>query len=102
MKSINNILLLLFLILSFISCNNPGEESKENVQQEKITDLQDGDFKSTLKEINSVLDQAVLDGDYETLLKYYTDDVILMPSFEPAIRGKNDLREKYKKNKEYN
>ncbi len=99
MKSITNTLLLILLVFSFISCNNSGEESKENLQQEKKAALEDTDFKKTLKEINSVLDKAVLDGDYEALLKYYTDDVIIMPIFEPAIRGKDAVREEYKKNK---
>jgi len=99
MKYLSTILLITILIILLISCNNPGEESKENLQQEKKVVLENADFKSTLQEINKVLDKAVLDGDYETILKYYTDDVILMPSFEPAIRGKDALREEYKKNK---
>jgi len=93
------ILLLTFLIFPFISCNNPKDESTANQQQEKKIDIQDGDFKLALQEINRVLDKAVLDGDYETILKYYTDDVILMPIFEPAINGKDALREEYKKDK---
>jgi len=99
MKSITNALLLILLLYSFISCNNPKDESTVKPQQEKKVDFQDDDFKSILLGINSVLDKAVLDGDYETLLKYYTDDVILMPIFEPAIRGKDAIREEYKKNK---
>jgi len=99
MKLKINILLLTLLTIPFLSCNNPKDESTIKPQQEKDAELQDDDFKTTLQGINSVLDKAVLDGDYETLLKYYTDDVILMPSFEPAIRGKDALREEYKKNK---
>jgi len=99
MKSITNTLLLFLLLYSFISCNNPRDESTVNPQQEKKAALEDSDFKSTLQRINSVLDTAILNGDYETLLKYHTDDVILMPNFRPAIRGKKELRELYKKDK---
>jgi len=99
MKSITNTLLLILFLYSFISCNNPRDESTVNPQQEKKAGIQDGDFKSTLERINSVLDTAILNGDYETLLKYHTDNVILMPNFHPAVRGKKELRELYKKDK---
>ena len=99
MKYITKTLLLIILLYSFISCNNPRDESTVNPQQEKNAALQDDDFKSTLQGIRSVLDKAALDGDYETILKYYTDDVILMPTFRPAIKGKNELRKQYKKQK---
>ena len=78
MKSISNTLPLLFLIISFMSCTNPSEESKDISQQEQKALLVDEDFKLTLKSISDVLDNAVLEADYETLLKYHTDDVILM------------------------
>ena len=99
MKSITNTLLLILLLYSIISCNNPRDESKVNPQQEKKAALQEGDFKSTLQGIRSVLDKAILDRDYETLLKYHTDDVILMPNFRTAIKGKKELREQYKQDK---
>lgn len=97
MKSIASILLLILLFHSFISCNNPKDESTVNPKQEEKTVLQDNDFKTTLREISKVLDKAALDGDYETILKYYTDDVILMPPYRHAIKGKNELRKQYKK-----
>ena len=99
MKSISNTLPMLFLIISFMSCTNPSEESKDISQQEQKALLVNEDFKLTLKSIGDVLDNAVLEADYETLLKYHTDDVILMPNFRPAIHGKNELREQYEKEK---
>ncbi len=99
MKYITKTLLLILLLYSFISCNNPRDESKVNPQQENKAALQDGDFKSTLQGIRSVLDKAILDSDYETILKYHTDDVIIMANFRPAITGKKEMREQYKKDK---
>jgi len=99
MKYITKILLLILLLYSFISCNNPTDESTVNAKQEKNAALQDGDFKSTLQGIRSVLDKAILDSDYETILKYHTDDVIIMANFRPAINGKKEMREQYKKDK---
>jgi ketosteroid isomerase-like protein len=99
MKYITKTFLLIFLLFSFTSCNNPNDESTVNPQQEKNAALQDGDFKSTLQGIRSALDKAILDSDYETILKYHTDDVIIMANFRPAIKGKKEMREQYKKDK---
>ena len=99
MKYITKTLLLILLLYSFISCNNPRDESTINPQQENNAALQDGDFKSTLQGIRSALDKAILDSDYEAILKYHTDDVIIMANFRPAIKGKNEMREQYKKDK---
>lgn len=99
MKYITKTLLLILLLYSFISCNNPKDETTVNPQQEKNAAIQDDDFKSTLQGIRSVLDKAILDSDYETILKYHTDDVIIMANFRPAIKGKNEMREQYKKDK---
>ena len=99
MKYITKTLLLILLLYSFISCNNPKDESTVNPRQEKNAALQDGNFKSTLQGIRSALDKAILDSDYETILKYHTDDVIIMANFRPAIKGKKEMREQYKKDK---
>jgi len=99
MKLTIKILPLTFLVILFLSCNKAQDESTINPLQEEKSDSLDDDFKSTLQEINSVMDKAILSGDYEVILKYYTDDVIVMPIFEPAIRGMKALREEYKKDK---
>ncbi len=98
MKHIIPILLLMIFSLS-LSCNNPKDESTKNQQHEEMVDLQADDLKATLMQINSVMDKAILDGDYETILNYYTDDVTLMPVFNPPIRGKDALRKEYEKDK---
>jgi len=53
-----------------------------------------------IKEINRILEKATLEGDYETLLKYYDEDVIVKPDFSPEIKGKSAMREQYRKDKQ--
>ena len=57
------------------------------------------------KELNRVIDimeQAALDSDHPTILKYYTDDLIIMPNFREPVRGKKALKALYAKEKEQN
>ena len=52
-----------------------------------------------LEEIGILLEKAMIDSDYETIIEYYTDDVIIMPGFNPAIKGINALKNAFEKNK---
>jgi len=52
------------------------------------------EVKNKLEAINEARVQAALDGDYEALLKFLTDDVIIDPPFEPIIKGKKALRKR--------
>ena len=42
---------------------------------------------------------ATLEGNSVSNIDHYTDDVIIMPAFQPAIRGKQDLISAYNKEK---
>ncbi|MEJ2617198.1 MAG: DUF4440 domain-containing protein [Ignavibacteriaceae bacterium] len=94
---INHLFLLCFFIpvLILISCNNSNQ-----VNQEKngLTDSTSAvNFQNSLKEINRQIEDAIYKGDYETLLKYYADDVIIVPNFQPVLYGKDAVRESYNK-----
>lgn len=83
---------LCILVFALISCNN----LKEN-KQEKNEITKPSNFGDVLKEINLQIEDAVLKGDYETVLKFYTDDVILVPNSQPSLKGKSAVRESYLK-----
>jgi ketosteroid isomerase-like protein len=89
MKSINFLksLLLFILIVAFISCENKKEETK--------TVKQFSNLEEVLKETNQKIEKAIFESDYETLLKFYTDDVVFMPNFHSVLRGKSAVRESY-------
>ncbi len=52
-------------------------------------------IEKKLGEIGEELRQTVISGDYEAQLEFYTDDVILMPDFQPTIIGKAALRKRF-------
>ncbi len=49
-------------------------------------------IKADIEKINSELNQAVVDGDMDAGLKYYTDDIISMPNWSPMMRGKEAIK----------
>jgi ketosteroid isomerase-like protein len=48
-------------------------------------------LEAKLAEISDTIVRATLDGDTEAILSYYTDDVVLLPSYHPMIRGKDEV-----------
>jgi len=55
---------------------------------------------SQIKEINRLLEKATLESDYETLLKYYDQVVIVKPDFSVTLKGKEAMREPYRKDQQ--
>jgi uncharacterized protein (TIGR02246 family) len=48
-------------------------------------------------QMNDKFGHALLDGDYNTIASFYTDDAISLPSYEPMWRGKSAILEGNKK-----
>jgi ketosteroid isomerase-like protein len=75
--------MICFIFVSYFTIFAQGEEVKE-----------------VLESIGNELNQALLAGDYETILSHFTDDIIVFPVFDPPIKGKRAYREAVKKVKE--
>lgn len=80
------LLLSIALIISFRAANVQAQDDVKEV-------------KAKLTEINKKIEAAVLQGDYESLLAWYTDDIIIDHPLEPPVKGKNAVREQYKRNR---
>jgi ketosteroid isomerase-like protein len=61
---------------------------------------QEEEVRELLESIGGELTQALLSGDYETIMSHFTDDVIVFPIFDAPITGKRAYREAVKKLKE--
>ena len=85
MKIFTAKIFFVFFFVALFSFSNAQNLSKEKNQK--------------LDEIASLLDRAMIDGDYDTILKYNTDDIVIMPGFSPSIKGKTGLEKAYEKNK---
>jgi ketosteroid isomerase-like protein len=92
--------LLSLLLLASLSCTRPEEKPKEDIQAAKTETDRPSDFKARLEAANRELEKAALNGEYETILRYYTDDVVLAPEFHQLVRGKAAVRELYQKMRE--
>jgi ketosteroid isomerase-like protein len=98
MKSINIILVIFFsfLTIMFISCENT-----ENIQPVRKTISINGnnlEIRNKIEEITQEINKAVLENDYETQLKYFTADAIIIPPLGPILEGKNAIKAGFDKN----
>lgn len=87
---------LIIVLFSFISCENQNtpKEERENELVDTVSTISE-----KLEKIGGILHKAMLEQDYETMLKYYADDVIISADFHPITKGKAAVREAYEKNK---
>ena len=89
----------LLLLAVFNSCKYKSNESNGTKEHTVITDSLAGDYLAQLQEIGRILNEAVLNGDYETILKYYIDDVVILANSVPTVRGIEAVRALYEKDK---
>ena len=78
----------MFFSLFFIVFLQSGFGQSEGIPQ-KIEDQ--------LELINQEMTEAIIDGEYEIILKHYADDVIVMPDFTPPLKGIKALEKQYEK-----
>jgi ketosteroid isomerase-like protein len=97
----NNVLTILalftFLFLFVISCENVDNKT-ETTSNPKVPD-KNQNIKEKVEKINSDIENIMLAGNYNDLLPYYTDDVIISPDFQSSLKGKEAIRAVYEKNK---
>lgn len=84
---------LIIIALLLLTCENPELKSESHAKDVSVDSL----FGKEIERANIEIHRLMMEGDYEALLKYYTDDIIIVPALEPAIRGKSALREQYRK-----
>ncbi|OGB68195.1 MAG: hypothetical protein A2Y94_01605 [Caldithrix sp. RBG_13_44_9] len=82
MKSITTILLIAFGLVGLDFYGVYGQEA---------------DVKELIEATGEKINRAVLAGDYETVLSFFTDDIIVDPIFQPVIKSKKAYREEIKK-----
>jgi ketosteroid isomerase-like protein len=58
---------------------------------------QEDEVRKFIESIEDDFSKAALKGDYETILSYFADDVIVVPIFQPPIKGKKAYREELNK-----
>ena len=84
------------MIFLFVSCEN--QNTPKEIKEKATVDTTNH-ITGKVEKINGILNKAMLQGDYETMLKYYTDDIIVSPGIKPTAKGKTAIRESYEKYK---
>jgi hypothetical protein len=74
------LLIIISFTLGFISCNKKDNSSKSNQVKNDTSAVLSPE--EALKEIGEQIQKAVLEGDYETQLKFYAEDAVCVPSFQ--------------------
>ena len=60
----------------------------------------EADMKAKFNELNKKFSQMMLDNDLEGMLSYYAENPISMPSYQPALRSLDAMRESHKQQHE--
>lgn len=96
-KSITTILFVFFFFLLVVSCENVDNKT-ETASNSKDPDKTQ-DINKKIDKINFNIEKLMLAGNYNDILPFYAEDVIICPSFHPTVKGKEAIKEIYEKNK---
>jgi ketosteroid isomerase-like protein len=97
--NIKHLSLFLFFnifVFTLISCNNSNSDEQERNESIDTTGMI-LNYEDSLKNINREIEDAIYNNDFEKILKYYAEDATVVPNFQPALHGKDAVRESYLK-----
>ncbi len=57
----------------------------------------EADLEARLEQIGDTIERAMLAGDYDEVLRHFTEDAILDPGLSPALHGREAIRAQYRK-----
>ena len=80
-----------------VFCENMNKKT-EVVKNQKVSTENSGS-KEKIEKISNELEKLILAGNYDDLLHYYTDDIVICPEFNSEIKGKDAIKTIYDKNK---
>lgn len=80
----------------FTSCEN---KDPNKLVEQKETAKPNTSLKAEVDSINNIFDKAMLSGNFEAMLPYYAEDIIVSPGLNPTVKGKAAVKEGYEKNR---
>ena len=97
-KNLSVVIFLFAIIFLSASCDSPdtGRDITKKDEAQKSTSVNE-----KIESINRLLEEATLKGNYEALLDYYTEDIIVAPGISPVVKGKTAIVESYKENRKW-
>lgn len=79
-----------------LGCENTRQD--RTTQESVAAQVKDGEVRKAIEDINTLLSKAVIANEYETQLKYFTEDAVIEPPLGPALKGKMDIRKGFGEN----
>jgi ketosteroid isomerase-like protein len=58
------------------------------------------DLHHIFDSIGDKINRAAVEGDFETVLSFYAEDIVLMPGFKPTLNGKKAVKQEMEKDRE--
>jgi ketosteroid isomerase-like protein len=97
MKTKYIVFLLLVISITLFSCENTQEkgQKKFNDQQEQGNTS----LREKIDKINQEIEKLMLKGDYDAILPYYANDIIISPAMQPSVVGIEAIKEIYREDK---
>lgn len=90
-------LIIIICSVALFSCENTQQETQKNFNNQQ-TEI-NRSLKEKINKINQEIEDLMLKGDYEAILPYYTNDIIISPAMQPSIVGIDAIKEIYKEDK---
>lgn len=88
--------LLIAFAFFLVSCENKDFNAQV---EKKETAKPNTSLKAEIDSINNILDKAMLSGNFEAMMTYYAEDIIVSPGLNPTVKGKAAVKEGYEKNR---
>lgn len=87
----------MIMMMILVSCEDTNQKAAVVANQQVSSE--NNDIKEEVEKINQELEKLILAGNYNAVLPYYTDDIIICSDFHPEIEGKDAIKSIYDKNK---
>jgi ketosteroid isomerase-like protein len=54
-----------------------------------------GEIKAEINKMNAKFSKLIIEDDFDAMLNFYSDDIISMPSYQPIIRGVEEMKKQH-------
>lgn len=95
MKTFTKLLIVFFLSVLCVSCEDTNNAQTVN-STSKTGHL--SEVTNKIEKITQIINKAVLENDYDTQLKYFTENAIIIPPIGPEVSGKQAIKDGFQKN----
>jgi ketosteroid isomerase-like protein len=98
MKSFTKTLILILPVLTIALVNCESTKNARPINKTINVSGNELEIKKKIEKITQSINKAVLENDYDTQLKYFTENAIIVPPLGPVANGKNAIKDGFERN----